>query len=237
MAELADSVGKMTPEQKKFFTNPHTTAVFPVLLPLIDLCCPLLFWSLWFGLGRRGSPRFVPISADFWGNLFTKRDNLYKLFRFFARTVLLFGWFSVGWVPFMNKSCDQWCHLKTPERQKQLKWHKSDSKVTLGGRRPSDPKQGQKWLDKKGFRSLLSHFWPFLVTFHPFFGHLAPQSLLSHFNCFGVLGSLGGTTDHKTKEGWASVATLVWRVWRSRPILVTCLEALTHKHQKILQNY
>ena len=89
---------------------------------------------------------------------------------------------------------------KAPSSPKQLKWPKSDSKVTLGGRRPIDSKKGQKWL-KKGFLWLknpfLSHFWPFFESIGRRPPRVTFESLLGHFNCFGLLGALGGATDHK----------------------------------------
>ena len=68
---------------------------------------------------------------------------------------------------------------KDPRTPKQLKWPKNDSKVTLGGRRPSNPKKGEKWLKrvKSDRKPFFCHFWPFFGSL----GRRPPESLLSHF--------------------------------------------------------
>ena len=63
------------------------------------------------------------------------------------------------------------------------KWLESDSKVT---------QMTLKWLKNDSS----SHFW---VTFESLSGQaqkVTLESLLSHFNCFGVWGSLAGNADH-----------------------------------------
>ena len=84
---------------------------------------------------------------------------------------------------------------KAPRSPKQLKRPKSDSKVTLGGRRLIASKKGHKWL-KQGSSVTQTLFG---VTFDPFLSRLGvdpPGSLLSHFDCFVLLVALGGATDH-----------------------------------------
>ena len=51
---------------------------------------------------------------------------------------------------------------------------------------------------KKGFRSQK----PFFVSQ---LGVDPPESLLSHFNCFGLLGALGGATDHNPKVQFGEI--------------------------------
>ena len=79
------------------------------------------------------------------------------------------------------------------------KWVKIDS----GGSTPKWPKKkGEEWR-KKGQKWLKSDRKPFFFChFLTLFGSLGRrpprvtfQSLLGHFHYFGVLGSLGGTTD------------------------------------------
>ena len=77
------------------------------------------------------------------------------------------------------------------ETQKELKWPKSDSKVTPADRPQSDPKLAQKWLRTPFF----SHFW---VTFESL-GITLKCGLGSHF--WVTLGSLLGNFD----SFWVSV--------------------------------
>ena len=86
------------------------------------------------------------------------------------------------------------------EPQKELKWPKSDSKVTQADRPQSDLKVTQKWL-----RTLfLSHFW---VTFESLGVTLrwdlgvTFESLLGHFNSFCGSVELGARPLLKTRWG------------------------------------
>ena len=87
---------------------------------------------------------------------------------------------------------DLWsaCPPRRPEYQKQLKWRKSDSKVTLRGRPQSDSKMTEKWLFQ-AFWVIFESLWgrPLKVTF---------ESLFRHFNCFWYSGLLGGHALHKS---------------------------------------
>ena len=76
---------------------------------------------------------------------------------------------------------------KAPRSPKQIKWPKSDSKVTLGGRRPIDSKKGQKWL-KKEFLWLKTPFW---ATFDLFWVNWASTPQSHFFVTLIVLGFWG----------------------------------------------
>ena len=80
------------------------------------------------------------------------------------------------------------CPSRRPENQKQLKWRKSDSKVTLRGRPQSDSKTTEKWL-----------FQAFWVIFESLWGRLLKvtfESLFRHFNRFWFSGLLEGHALH-----------------------------------------
>ena len=62
---------------------------------------------------------------------------------------------------------------KSTETQKELKWPKSDSKVTRADRPQSDLKLAQKWLQ--------THFWVIFESLLSHLGSLPRESLLSHF--------------------------------------------------------
>ena len=89
---------------------------------------------------------------------------------------------------------DLWsgCAPKSTETQKELKWPKSDSKVTPRAPAPEWPQVTQKWLkndSKMGSR----------VTFESILGHFGvglPESLLGHFNSFCVSVDLGARWLH-----------------------------------------
>ena len=118
------------------------------------------------------------------------------------------------------------CPPNSTETQKELKWPKSDSKVTSGVPAQSDtkwPKSDSKVTQKE---SLLSHFW---VTFGSLWGRSARvtfESLLGHFNSFCVSVELGGRPLHNPcpssrKRPQRDQAFLEnhcrgWRPWNSR---------------------
>ena len=84
-----------------------------------------------------------------------------------------------------------WRPPNSTETQKELKWPKSDSKVTPGVPSQSDP----KWLksDSKMTQNWVrSHFWVTLGSLWGRSGRVTFESLLGHFNSFCVSVELGG---------------------------------------------
>ena len=79
---------------------------------------------------------------------------------------------------------------RRPEKQKQLKWRKSDAKVAPRGRPQSDSKMTEKWL-----------FQAFWVIFESLWGRslkVSFESLFRQFACFWFSGLLGGHALHNS---------------------------------------